>query len=207
MCGRYDLNQSPHVIALRFILAREPQAFSNADVRPTNQAPIIKDSEGERVATLARWGLIPSWSKDPKIAQHTFNARGETVAEKPSFRAAFKRRRCIVPMDAFYEWQAVSGEKKKRKLRIASPDGDLLAVAGLWECWHSPEGEAVETFTVITTAANTLMQPIHDRMPVILGREDWEPWLDPATGNPLLLQSMLKPCPEEWLRIAADAAA
>jgi putative SOS response-associated peptidase YedK len=147
--------------------------------------------------------LIPSWSKDDKIAQHTFNARGETVADKPSFRAAFKRRRCIVPASAFFEWRAIPGEKKKQKLRFTSPEEHPLALAGLWEHWKRPEtGEMVETYTVITTEANAFMAPIHDRMPVILGERDWDAWLDPDTGNPLLLQSMLAPCPDDWLECA-----
>jgi len=200
MCGRYDLNESPQMLALYFLLSAEPAAFSNADVRPTNMAPIIRDSDGQRLALPARWGLIPSWSKDEKIAQHAFNARAETIAEKPSFRAAFKRRRCLVPVSAFFEWREVPGQTKKQKLRFTSPDAHPLALAGLWEHWQRPEtGELVESFTVITTSANDFMAPIHDRLPVILGKADWEAWLDQDTGNPLLLHSMLKPCPDDWL--------
>lgn len=203
MCGRYDLNESPQMLMLYFFLDELAEEYRNADVRPTNQAPIIREGEGGRLASPARWGLIPSWAKDEKIAQHTFNARGETVAEKPSFRAAFKRRRCIVPASAFFEWQAVPGEKKKRKLRFASPDGKPLALAGLWERWQQPgTGETIDSYTIITTKANELMAPIHDRMPVILGASDWNAWLDPETGNPLLLQSMVAPCPDDWLEMA-----
>lgn len=189
---------------LRFSLAAEPEAFTNPDVRPTNRAPIIRNLDGQRVTDLARWGLIPSWSKDDKIAQHTFNARAETLAEKPSFRAAFKRRRCIVPVSAFYEWRAIPGEKKKQKLRFSSPDGNPLAIAGLWEHWMRPEtGEMIDTYTVITTKANEFMAPIHDRMPVILGKTDWAAWLEPTVDNRLLLESMLQPCPDDWLECEA----
>ena len=192
------------MLMLYFSLGAEPEPFSNPDVRPTNRAPIIRKLDGQRVADLARWGLIPSWSKDDKIAQHTFNARAETIAEKPSFRAAFKRRRCIVPVSAFYEWLAIPGEKKKQKLRFSSQDATPFAIAGLWEHWTRPEsGETVESYTVITTTANDFMAPIHDRMPVILGKADWEAWLDPDTGNPLLLESMLQPCPDGWLECEA----
>jgi len=204
MCGRYDLNESPQMLMLYFILEAEPEPYNNPDVRPTNMAPIIHVHDGQRLALPARWGLIPSWSKDDKIAQHTFNARAETIAEKPSFRAAFKRRRCIVPVSAFFEWRAIPGEKKKQKLRFSSPDAAPLAIAGLWESWTRPEtGETVESYTIITTSANEFMAPIHDRMPAILGKADWEAWLDPEAGNPLLLESMLQPCPDDWLECEA----
>ncbi len=204
MCGRYDLYQSPQMLMLYFHLSSEPAAFSNADVRPTNLAPIIRNHEGQRLAMPARWGLIPSWAKDEKIAQHTFNARAETLAEKPSFRAAFKRRRCLVPVSAFFEWRDIAGEKKKQKLRFASVDGNPLALAGLWEHWTAPDsGDVVESYTVITTAANTMMAPIHERMPLILAAKDWAAWLDPDTINPLLLDSMLRPCPDEILSCEA----
>ena len=203
MCGRYDLNESPQMLALYFMLPMEPAAFSNADVRPTDMAPIIRTRDGERLALPARWGLIPSWSKDDKIAQHTFNARAETVADKPSFRAAFKRRRCIVPVSGFFEWRAIPEQTKKQKLRFSSPEAHPLALAGLWEHWRRPEtGETVDSYTVITTSANDFMTPINDRMPVILGESDWEAWLDPEMGNPILLQSMLAPCPDYWLECA-----
>ena len=204
MCGRYDLNESPQMLALYFLLSAEPAAFSNADVRPTNTAPIICVMDGRRLALPARWGLIPSWSKDEKIAQHTFNARAETLAEKPSFRAAFKRRRCLVPASAFFEWRVVPGQTKKQRLRFTSPDAHPLALAGLWDHWQRPEtGELVESYTVITTSANDFMAPIHDRMPVILGKGDWEVWLDPDMSNAVLLQSMLAPCPDDWLECSA----
>lgn len=204
MCGRYEIHDSPQMLMLYFLLAEEPTAYSNADVRPTNEAPIIRVRDGNRQALPARWGLIPSWAKDATIAQHTFNARAETIAEKPSFRSAFKRRRCIVPMSAFFEWRAIAGQKKKQKLRFARPDGDPLAVAGLWERWDKPgDGSVVETFTVITTAANGFMAPIHDRMPAILAKLDWDAWLDPEMSDPELLRSMLEPCPDECLRLFA----
>lgn len=203
MCGRYDLIDSPQMLTLYFMLDMISEPYSHADVRPTNMAPIIRIRDGRRLARPARWGLIPSWSKDDKIAQHTFNARAETVADKPSFRATFKRRCCIVPVSAFFEWRAIPGQTMKQKLRFTSRDAHPLALAGLWEHWQRPEtGEAVETYTVITTTANHFMAPIHDRMPVILSESDWKAWLDPDMSNPTLLQSMLVPCPDDWLECA-----
>ena len=202
MCGRYDLSETPQRLKIHFGLQALPPDFENTDVRPTDEAPVVRIAEGRRLAVPCRWGLIPSWSKDEKIAQHTFNARAETVAEKPTFRMAFMRHRCVVPVSAFFEWQSVAGEAKKRKLRIASVDNHPLALAGLWDRWHNPQTkEARDTFTIITTAANQIMAPIHDRMPVILGECDWDAWLDPDMTNPQLLQSMLRPCPDNWLAI------
>ena len=205
MCGRYDLSTSPTRIRVRFRLDALPPDFSNPDVRPTDLAPIIHVTPAGRTASLARWGLIPSWAKDPGIAQHTFNARGETVADKPSFRAAFRKRRCVVPVTAFYEWQAVPGERRKRKLRFAGADGEALALAGLWEHWNPPpgSGEEVRSFTIITTNANAFMAPIHERMPVILSDADRDLWLDPDQSNPLLLSSLLRPASEDMLRLIA----
>lgn len=203
MCGRYDLTESPQALALYFQLAEAPEAFANPDVRPTNNAPIICLQNGQRLARPARWGLIPSWAKDEGIAQHTFNARAETLREKASFRSAFKHRRCLVPASAFYEWQTLPNQKKKQKLRFSSPQGHPLALAGLWEQWQRPaSGDILHTYTVITTAPNALMAPVHNRMPAIIGEEDWEAWLDSDTENHLLLESMLAPCPDDWLQYA-----
>lgn len=202
MCGRYELSETPREMQVRFRLDAQPAEFVNADVRPTGFAPIIRIHEGRRLALPARWGLIPAWSKDERIAQHTFNARAETVAEKPSFRSAFKHRRCLIPASAFFEWRAIPGQKKKQKLRFSAPDGKPLALAGLWETWQHPEtGEPIETYTIITSAANAFMAPVHDRMPVLLAAGDWAAWLDPEVNNPLLLQAMLTPFPDDGLRM------
>ena len=207
MCGRYDLSTPPNRIQVRFRLDAPPPDFSNPDVRPTDLAPMIDATPTGRTTSLARWGLIPSWAKDQGIAQHTFNARGETVAEKPSFRAAFRKRRCVVPVTAFYEWQAVPGERRKRKLRFAGADQEPLALAGLWEHWIPPgSSEEVRSFTIITTNANAFMAPIHERMPVILSDADMDCWLDPDENNPLLLSSLLKPAGENMLALIEQEA-
>lgn len=205
MCSLFASPTPKNQLKVRFRLDASPPDFPEANIRPTNVAPVIRYHEGQRLALPARWGLIPSWAKDDKIAQHTFNARSETVGEKPSFRAAFKRRRCIVPASAFYEWRAIPGQKKKEKLRFASPDGEPLALAGLWEAWHRPNtDEVVESFTIITTSANGFMAPIHDRMPVILNDADVDIWLDPEQSNPLLLQELLRPAPDIVLGMSAE---
>ena len=131
----------------------------------------------KRELTFLLWGLIPSWAKDPKIGSSLINARAETVAEKPSFRAAFKRRRCLVLADGFYEWQKLEG--KKQPLFIHMADRQPFALAGLWESWHSPDGGIIDTCTILTTSPNELMEPIHNRMPVILEPEDYNTWLIP----------------------------
>ena len=200
MCGRYDLNESPQMLMLYVSLTQEPEAFSNDDVRPSDLAPIIRAHDGQRTASLARWGLLPRWKQE---GQPMFNARGETVAEKPSYRSAFKRRRCLVPVSAFFEWRPISGQKKKQKLRFAAADGKPLALAGLWEPnHHLATGEGAESYTVITIAPNAFMAPFHDRMPVILSSDDWATWLDPDGDNPLLLQSMIQPCPNDMLDVS-----
>lgn len=201
MCGRFEVHSSPQILMLYFLLAREPAGLQDKEYRPTDEALIVRVCDGERLALPARWRLIPPWAKDATIAQHTFNARAETIAEKPSYRSAFQRRRCIVPMTSFFEWRTVTGQTKKQRLRFARTDGEPLAIAGLWERWDgSSDGRARETFTVITTAANDFMTPIHDRMPAILAKPDWDAWLDPDLTDPNLLKPMLAPCPNDWLK-------
>lgn len=202
MCSLYEVPTPKNQLKVRFRLDALPEDFGGRDIRPTNQAPIIHVVDGHRLASLAQWGLIPSWSKDEAIARHTFNARAETVAEKPSFRAAFKRHRCVVPASAFYEWRVVPGQTKKQRLRFEATDGQPLGFAGLRERWKRPGSEEiVETYTIITTAANEFMAPIHDRMPVLLSDTDMDIWLDPDENNQLLLSSLLKPATDDALKL------
>ena len=147
--------------------------------------------DGAREAAVLRWGLVPSWAKDPDIGNRVINARAETVAEKPSFRAAFRRRRCLVPATGFYEWRAASGPKQPYTIGMA--DGGPFAMAGLWEHWTGPDGAAVETCAILTTEANELLRPIHARMPVIVAPSDFDLWLDPALAMPELLAPLLRP--------------
>jgi putative SOS response-associated peptidase YedK len=153
---------------------------------PTQRMPVVRIVDDKRELALLRWGLIPSWAKDPKIGNSLINARGETVAEKPAFRSAFKARRCLVLVDGFYEWRKLPGGGKQ-PYRITMADGSPFAFAGLWERWDKGD-EPLETFTIITTTANELVVPIHDRMPVILDPADYDAWLEsPDTAIPMAL--------------------
>lgn len=187
MCGRYDLSENPAAIRAKFRVPEVPEFAPNPDWRPTNHAPVVRlRADGSRECLLARWGLVPPWAPDLKFGSRCINARAETVASLPAFRGAFRRRRCLVPVNAFFEW---SGEKGQRlKWRIALRDEPLFALAGLWEWWQDREtGDGVPSFTIITCPANAAIAPLHDRMPVILREADYARWLDAAQdGQPLL---------------------
>ena len=146
-----------------------------------------------RELALLRWGLIPHWAKEEKIGYRMINARAETVAEKPSFRVALRRRRCLIPATGFYEWKAVPGGKQPYNIQLV--DGGLFAFAGLWERWQGDAGQVVESCTIIVTEANKAISPIHDRMPVILDPSDYKSWLDPQLQDSASLQPLLRPCP------------
>ena len=196
MCGRFAL-YAPHSKIHKFFDADVGalEFAARYNIAPMQVAPVIRQRpNGERVAHLLRWGLMPSWSKDESIATKLINARGETVAEKPSFRAAYKSRRCVVPASAFYEWQRIQSGKQPY---LIHPVGyDLFGFAGLWERWTRQDAEPLDTFTVITTDANETMRPVHDRMPVILAQEDVAVWMA-KDSDPGLLQRLLRPCPSE----------
>jgi putative SOS response-associated peptidase YedK len=197
MCGRYV---SPDQAAIERAWHIGRQNVRNPfephfNAAPTVIAPIIRrDKESGGLELLgARWGLIPSWAKDKRIGAKLINARAETLAEKPAFRAAFQRRRCFVPMRGFYEWKRTpGGGKTPHYIRLLNEE--VFAVAGLWEWWKSPEGEEAETYTVITTDANARLAELHDRMPVILARGDEAAWLDPDNKHPA---ELLKPYPAD----------
>ncbi len=203
MCGRFTLYASPDEVATLFELPEEPILAPRYNVAPTQPVGLVRlnPHSHEREWALTHWGLIPSWSKDPSIGARMINARSETVAEKPSFRAAFKRRRCLVPVSGFYEWQKMA--KGKQPYYITAPDGDLLAIAGLWEYWEGADGSALESCTLLTTSANELMSPLHDRMPVFIAPEDFSEWLGDGKeeGRRYLdsLQHLLRPAPEDLL--------
>jgi putative SOS response-associated peptidase YedK len=184
MCGRYDLSDNPAAIRAKFAVPSVPDyALPNpVDVRPTEVAPIVRlTRDGARECALARWGLVPFWAKELSYGQRCINARAETLDCSAAFRAAFEKRRCLVPVNAFYEW---SGPKGRRvKWRIGIRDEPLFALGGLWEWWKDPAGGTrVESYTIVTTDANTALAPIHDRMPLIIAPNDYAAWLDPAAN-------------------------
>ena len=198
MCGRFTLTPELKVLAERFSVSPTPTADYNPryNIAPTQPVIVIEDN-GKRSMKTMKWGLIPSWAKDPSIGNRMINARVETLTEKPSFRDALKKRRCLIPADSFYEWQKLG--KVKQPVRIVLKSREAFGLAGLWDCWTSPAQEEVLSCTIITTEANELMQEIHDRMPVILNRDVEGRWLDPTVNNLVVLLGMLKPYPSELM--------
>ncbi|MFZ2161982.1 MAG: SOS response-associated peptidase [Sideroxyarcus sp.] len=192
MCGRFALNENPKTLAEVFSLANTLDCPPAWNISPSTRICSITADESEnRHLSLMKWGLIPSWAKDPTIGNKLSNARGETVAEKPSFRSAFKHHRCIIPASGFYEWKTEKGIKQPWYISLKS--GDPMAFAGLWETWHSKDGQIIESCCIITTDANEIMQPIHDRMPVILDAGQWDTWLSPKEHQPDKLAPLIRP--------------
>ena len=199
MCGRINLRASPAELQQMFDLFREPEWSPRYNLGPMQRMLAIRlQPEGTRLAEPLQWGLVPGWAKDPKIGSQMVNARGETVATKPSFRNAFKRRRCVIPVSGYYEWQIINSQTKQ-PWHIFRADGGVLACAGLWESWQAPDGSHLETCAIITTTPNENLAEIHDRMPVILAEEHWGVWLDPTMEEPPALTELLVPCPSDWL--------
>jgi len=197
MCGRYTIIASPEALRALFRYEEQPNFPPRYNVAPTQPIAIVRLVDGKRHFALVRWGLLPSWVKDPKTFTLLINARGETAAEKPAFRAAMKRRRCLIPADGFYEWQAVGN--RKRPFYVRAKSGAPLAFAGLWETWTGPNGEELETAAIVTTRANRTLSPIHDRMPVIVPPEAFDLWLDGATVDATTAAALIAPAPEDLL--------
>ncbi len=199
MCGRFTLRAPASVVAEQFGLFDTAPLSPRYNIAPSQTVAAVRRAtesvEPARQLVLLQWGLVPSWAKDAKVGNRLINARAETVAEKPAFRAALRRRRCLVVADGFYEWQRTGGKKQPYFIRLA--DDRPFAFAGLWERWEGPDHAALETCTLITTEANELMAPIHDRMPVILSPDDYDRWLDPAIQKPEHLQPLLRPYPSD----------
>ncbi|MDD2273577.1 MAG: SOS response-associated peptidase [Desulfuromonadaceae bacterium] len=201
MCGRLVIDLSPEMITEIYGIVRKIERELNPryNVTPSQTIPIVReDAEGNRELAIVRWGLIPSWAKDIAIGNSLINARSETAAEKPSFRSAFKRRRCIIPTGGFYEWQRQDG-KRKQPWYFRMADGSPVSIAGLWEHWQGSDGQVIESCSILTTSANELMAPIHERMPVILNHEDDETWLNSKLTDVAVLQEFCRPYSSEML--------
>ncbi|MDQ7785309.1 MAG: SOS response-associated peptidase [Desulfomonilaceae bacterium] len=202
MCGRFLLMAAGRDLARRFGLLEEPDLKPRNNIAPTQMVAVIRAEPDtlERHLDMLKWGLIPFWAKDPSIGSRMINARAETVAEKPAFRAAFKHRRCIIPADGFYEWTKEKG--KKQPYLVAPADGATFAMAGLWEHWKDKEGNVIESCTILTTEANEAVQKLHDRMPVILRPDDYDTWLNPGLGDPRILKPMLIAYPSDAMTLS-----
>lgn len=207
MCGRYTyaMTNWPKVWK-DFLGGAVPQPAERTwNVAPTRKVPVVRmhPATGEREFTQLVWGLVPSWAKDFSVGSAMINARGETVAEKPAYRSAFRKRRCLMLTTGFYEWEA-AGTRQSRPWFIRHTGQEVFAFAAIWESWEDkahPAIGVIETCAIITIHANTTMARIHDRMPVILDPADYAAWLDPARQDPADLLSFVKPCPPEWLAI------
>jgi putative SOS response-associated peptidase YedK len=197
MCGRYAVTSAPEAIRALFGYPEQPNFPPRYNVAPTQPIAIVRLMDGKRKFALVRWGLLPSWVKDPKNFTLLINARGESVTDKPAFSAAMKRRRCLIPADGFYEWKAIGTRKQPYYVRARS--GQPLAFAGLWETWTGPNGEELETAAIVTTRANHALADIHERMPVIVPPEAFNLWLDCANVDPETAAALILPASENLL--------
>jgi putative SOS response-associated peptidase YedK len=215
MCGRYVITSSPAAIRALFGYPELPNFPARYNVAPTQPIPVVRLHEGKRQFALTRWGLIPSWVKDPKAFSLLINARSESVIDRPAFRNAMRRRRCLIPADGFYEWKEVGARKQPYFVRLR--DGGPFAFAGLWETWTGPNGEEIDTAAIVTTNANQTLSAIHDRMPVILSPEAFDFWLDCTSVDAKTAAAVLLPARDDLLeayeispavnRVANDSAA
>ena len=198
MCGRYTLTMPIDSMRALFGFDTLPNLAARYNVSPGQDVPAVRSGEaGNRVLVILRWGLVPSWAKDPAIGNRMINARGDTVAEKPSFRNAFRRRRCLLPADGFYEWQPI-GKGPKQPWYIRLEGGAPFAFAALWEHWQGADGSELETCTIVTTDANEVLTPIHHRMPVILPPAAFETWLSGEASEALSLIAPYEGRMESW---------
>ncbi len=200
MCGRFvTVIPYDELKQIFDLVETETRIEPRYNVAPTQQVAIVRSTGEHNVLTAMKWGLIPSWSKDASIASHTINARSETVAEKPSFRHAIKYNRCIIPISGFYEWSHLEGKKTPHYIYLA--DHTPMSLAGIWEHWKSPEGQELVTFSILTTTSNQLIQPLHDRMPVILQPEDYGLWVSKSMTNPQELTHLYQSYPAEKMAL------
>lgn len=201
MCGRFVLLTDLAEIVERFGIEEAPAVLPRGDMLPGREVPAVVE-DGKRRLVLLQWGLVPSWTRDPAVGRKLFNARAETLSERPSFRDAFRRRRCLVIADGFYEWAGEKGRRRASLFRLRN--GSVFAFAGLYDGWTSPEGALVRTCTIVTTEANPLVAAVHHRMPVILPPAAESLWLDRKVHDQALLKGLLRPYPAEEM-VAAPA--
>lgn len=208
MCGRYTLVTGWDQLAEEFDLVHVEELRPRFNIAPTQVVPVVRvhSERGVRRLDALRWGLIPFWAKDSGIGSRMINARSEEAADKPSFRTPLRQRRCLVPCSGFYEWKALDTDASRTKSRkqpyyIRRRDERVFAFAGLWDRWRGSDGAAIESFSILTTEPNELIRPFHNRMPVILGREDYDLWLDPDVQNVGRLQRLFRPFPLDELTV------
>lgn len=200
MCSRYSLTSPPEAVRAYFRYDNEAVFPPRYNIAPSQPAAIVRNTPaGGCELALVRWGLIPSWVKDPRAFKMLINARGETAAEKPSFRGAMRHRRCLVPTDGFYEWTGPAGAK--RPFLVRPRGGGPMALAGLWEHWLGADGSEIETMAILTVAGNQTMAVVHDRMPAILPPEHFDAWLDCRSGSSREVAELLAPAPEGLLEL------
>ena len=197
MCGRFTVISAKEAMRALFRYPEQPNFPPRYNVAPTQPIAVVRLQEAKRQFVLMRWGLLPSWVKDPKAFSVVINARGESVLDKPAFSNAMKRRRCLIPADGFYEWQATGGRKQPYYVRAKS--GAPLAFAGLWETWTGPNGEELDTVAIITTTANRTLAAIHARMPVIVPEEAFDLWLNCAEVDAETAAALIAPAPDDLL--------
>ncbi len=195
MCGRFAQRTSPKTLAKQFGVNEVPQIEARYNIAPTQNILAVQETLDGREMKWLKWGLVPSWAKDASMGARLINARSETVTEKPSFREAFKRRRCLIPANGFYEWQRTDGKKQPYFFQLK--EGQPFGFAGLWDKWKSEDGSVLETCTILTTVANEVLAPVHDRMPVILHHDDYELWLNEDERKRELLKDLLLPYPAD----------
>jgi putative SOS response-associated peptidase YedK len=182
MCGRFGLTRPEALKLERFGISELPPLVPRYNIPPSSDILVVRERKGVTEAEMIRWGLVPSWARDPSIGNRMANVRSDTALEKSSFRNAMQRRRCLIPADVFYEWQDVPGQKRRKPFAVAMLEGEPFALGGLWEAWREKEGGAwLITCAILTTEPNDLLAPIHDRMPVIIAPEHYRSWVDPST--------------------------
>jgi putative SOS response-associated peptidase YedK len=200
MCGRFGLTRPEALKLERFGITELPPLVPRYNIPPSSDILVVRERKGVTEAEMIRWGLVPSWAKDPSIGNRLANVRSETALEKGSFRAAMQKRRCLIPADVFYEWQDVPGQKRRKPYAVAIRDGEIFALGGLWEAWRAKEsGEWLITCAILTTEPNELLEPIHDRMPVIVKEEDYAKWISPGTED-VEVRRMVQSFPADVMR-------